>query len=227
MRGVSASHPDQARGPSPEEALRDAERSGCPFLRFRDRDDQPGLFVFAPDSSSASVGRDPASDLMIDWDAQVSRRHARFEREREGGWVIVDDRQSSNGTFVNEERVSGRRRLSDGDRLRFGATAVLLRMPGPARIQHDDKLAKSGVVKLSSTQRRILVALCGPYAGPTSAPATEQQIAEQLVLSVGEVRSHLSVLYAKLGIDPGPQSEPRSRLAQVAFATGLISERDV
>ena len=204
-----------------------ANPSGRPFLRFRDRDDQQQQFMFDPDSSSASVGRHPGSDLMIDWDAQVSRRHARFERERDGGWVIVDEGRSSNGTFVNEERVSGRRRLRDGDTLRFGATAVLFRMPPPERIQPAANSGQPGVVKLSSTQRRILVALCRPCAGATSSPATEQQIAEQLVLSVGEVRSHLSVLYAKLGIEPGPHAEPRSRLAQVAFATGLISEREL
>ena len=40
------------------------------------------------------------------------------------GWVLVDDGLSSNGTFVNGERLNGTRRLDDGDTIRFGTTTV-------------------------------------------------------------------------------------------------------
>jgi pSer/pThr/pTyr-binding forkhead associated (FHA) protein len=226
---VSASHPADARGTSDSEALVDAERSGRPFLLLRNRDDRQQLFLFAPGSRSASVGRHPSSDLVIDWDTQASRLHARFERGQDDGWVIVDDGLSSNGTFVNEERVSGGRRLNDGDILRFGATRVLFRTPEPDRSQTGDAAKTPAAIQLSSTQRRVLVALCRPCRGAmTSAdPATDQQIAEELVLSVGEVGAHVSVLYAKLGIEQASHAEPRARLAKRAFATGLISERDL
>ena len=38
--------------------------------------------------------------------------------------MVVDDGMSSNGTFVNEEQVSGKRRLRDGDVVRAGATRM-------------------------------------------------------------------------------------------------------
>jgi predicted component of type VI protein secretion system len=230
MRGVSASQPADPRGRSDSDALVEAERAGRPFLVFRDRDDRQQLFFFAPRSKSASVGRRPSSDVVIDWDAQVSRLHARFERADEDIWSIVDDGLSSNGTFVNDERLSGRRRLSDRDTVRFGRTTVLFRAPAQApQIPRPDVAEKPAAVQLSSTQRRVLVALCRPCKGAmtTADPATDQQIADELVLSVAEIRAHLSVLYAKLGVEDPPGDEPRVRLVERAFSTGLISERDL
>ena len=79
-----------------------------------------------------SVGRAPGSDIQLPWDDAVSRRHARFERAGED-WMVVDDGMSSNGTFVNEEQVSGKRRLRDGDVVRAGATRMTFREHGHVR----------------------------------------------------------------------------------------------
>jgi hypothetical protein len=73
-----------------------------------------------------TIGRAPGSDIQLTWDDAVSRRHARFERVGED-WLIVDDGLSSNGTFVNEEQISGKRRLRDGDVVRVGATRMTFR----------------------------------------------------------------------------------------------------
>jgi hypothetical protein len=55
-------------------------------------------------------------------DAAVSARHARLYREA-GAWWIVD-LESTNGTFVNEQRLAGPVRLSDGDVVRVGQTRL-------------------------------------------------------------------------------------------------------
>src|SRR4051794_33496495 len=86
--------------------------------------------VFEPTGAEATVGRQSSSDLTIDWDGQVSREHARLERG-EDGWAVVDD-GSRNGTFVNGDRVQGRRALGDGDSVRFGATTMTFREPRAA-----------------------------------------------------------------------------------------------
>ncbi|HKA87322.1 MAG TPA: GGDEF domain-containing protein [Haliangiales bacterium] len=62
------------------------------------------------------VGRRRDLDLPIDVDS-VSRRHARFFRNGDEWWL--EDLQSTNGTYVNDEQIS-RRRLEDGDIVRFG-----------------------------------------------------------------------------------------------------------
>jgi DNA-binding NarL/FixJ family response regulator len=84
-------------------------------------------------------------------------------------------------------------------------------------------------VDLSTTQRRVLVELCRPYKDGTAfaSPATNQQIADALFLSVDAVKTHLRVLFAKFGIEELPQNQKRIRLVERAFYGGLISERDL
>jgi predicted component of type VI protein secretion system len=175
------------------------------------------------------VGRRDASDLVLDWDDQVSRLHAVFERV-EQDWTVVDDGLSRNGTFVNGERLTGRRRLSDGDTVRFGGTTMTFRSP-QAEVHAGTAVASQipTAVDLSTTQRRVLVALCRPYKDGTAfaSPATNQQIAEELFLSVDAVKTHLRVLFAKFGIEQLPQNQKRIRLVERAFYSGLIAERDL
>jgi pSer/pThr/pTyr-binding forkhead associated (FHA) protein len=211
------------------QARTEAERSGVPFLLYRDGEDRQRLFSFERDVVQASVGRRETADLVLDWDEQVSRLHAQFERV-EQDWTVVDDGLSRNGTFVNGERLSGRRRLSDGDSLRFGGTTMIFRSP-----QLDEQAGTAvasqipTAVDLSTTQRRVLVALCRPYKDGTAfaSPATNQQVADELFLSVDAVKTHLRVLFAKFGIEQLPQNQKRIRLVERAFYAGLITERDL
>jgi len=226
--GVSAKPRAEAQALSDLQARVEGERAGRPFLLYRDGDDSQRLFFFAPEATSASVGREPPSDLLLDWDGQVSRLHARFERV-DDVWDLVDDGLSRNGTFLNDQRLSGRRRLMDGDTLRFGATIVTFRSPPRAQPGAPDAGGTPAAVGLSTTQRRVLVALCRPYSAGTrfASPATDEQIADELFLSAGAVRTHLRVLHAKLGVEQLSGDETRVRLVERAFSAGLISERDL
>ena len=64
---------------------------------------------------------------------------------------------------------------------------------------------------LSEAQRRVLVALCRPFKDATGyvTPATNQQIADELFLSVDAVKTHLRALFAKFGIEDLPQNQKR------------------
>jgi pSer/pThr/pTyr-binding forkhead associated (FHA) protein len=216
-------------GVSDLKARIEAERAGQPFLLYKDGQDRQRLFSFEPGMTHASVGRRQSSDLFLEWDEQVSRLHARFERVEED-WTVVDDGLSRNGTFVNGERLSGRRRLADGDSLRFGTTTVTFRSPlteeqSGTAVADDAALA----VDLSTSQRRVLLALARPYkdGNAFASPATNQRIAEELFLSVDAVKTHLRVLYAKVGVEDLPQNQKRIRLVERAFYAGLISEREL
>jgi hypothetical protein len=70
------------------------------------------------------AGRDPESGIVID-DAEASRKHASFSAE--GASVTVEDLASTNGTFVNGERLAGARTIGEGDRVRIGTTVFELR----------------------------------------------------------------------------------------------------
>jgi pSer/pThr/pTyr-binding forkhead associated (FHA) protein len=229
MRGVPDNRPAGADSVSELKARIEAERTGRPFLLYRDGSGRQQLFSFEPGLTQASVGRRTSSDLMLDWDDQVSRLHAQFELVEED-WTVVDDGLSRNGTFINGERVNGRRRLADGDSVRFGSVTVTFRSP---RVEDQAGTAAAGEIPtaldLSTTQRRVLVALCRPYKEGTAfaSPATNQQIADELFLSVDAVKTHLRILFAKFGIEALPQNQKRIRLVERAFYSGLISDRDL
>jgi pSer/pThr/pTyr-binding forkhead associated (FHA) protein len=65
--------------------------------------------------SEVIIGRDSSADLSIPSPA-VSRRHARVIRE--GAGYALEDLGSSNGTFLNGERLTARHSLKSGDQIR-------------------------------------------------------------------------------------------------------------
>lgn len=73
------------------------------------------------------LGRDPSADITLD-DAGISRRHAEIRVTHDGPHfaVTVRDLASTNGTFVNGDRITSRR-LADGDRLTIGRTSLTIR----------------------------------------------------------------------------------------------------
>ena len=75
-------------------------------------------------SAPLTIGRGGQNDLVLDGDEFASARHARVESRRDGVWVT--DLGSTNGTYVNGERIAGGRRLAAGDVLRVGETDLRL-----------------------------------------------------------------------------------------------------
>jgi hypothetical protein len=73
------------------------------------------------------LGRDDAADIVLD-DPGISRRHSEIRVTNDGPHLVasIRDLGSTNGTFVNSERVSSQR-LSDGDRITVGRTSVIYR----------------------------------------------------------------------------------------------------
>jgi len=71
-----------------------------------------------------TIGKGPAT-LQISDDPAVSTRHA--ELALRGGAFVVTDLGSTNGTFVNSQRIAQPTRLADGDLLRFGNTQMKFR----------------------------------------------------------------------------------------------------
>jgi hypothetical protein len=80
-------------------------------------------------------------------------------------------------------------------------------------------------VRLTDTQRQILLALSRPCAGESryATPATNQQIASEVFLSVDAVKAHLRVLYRKFGIEELPHNQKRARLVELVLEGGLVS----
>lgn len=201
----------------------------APYLRFTDQAGLPREVTLSVDTPRVTVGRAADADVALVADPEVSRLHATIEWIGTD-WTIVDDGLSRNGTFVNGERISGRRRLRNGDSIRIGNSAFVFRdlsdrLGDPTRIAADLPTVRS----LTQTQRTILVALCRPYKhGATFAnPASNQQIADEVFLSVDAVKTHLRALFAKFGVEQLPQNQKRLRLVEKALHSGVITEHDL
>jgi pSer/pThr/pTyr-binding forkhead associated (FHA) protein len=206
-----------------------AERNGTPFLSYRDATGAQRLLELDPDHDRVTIGRRAEADIALDWDEEVSRLHAVLERVA-GEWTVVDDGLSQNGTFVGPGRISGRRRLMDGDELRCGRTRIGFHQPRDGRSRPTATSSElPAVARISDAQRRVLVALCRPYATGDgfAVPATNQQIADELFLSVDAVKSHLRALFEKFGIGDVPQNRKRTLLVERALTTGIVGERDL
>lgn len=69
-----------------------------------------------------SLGRDITNDIVIN-DPEVSRHHLRITRSADG--ISIEDLGSTNGTFINGQRLSGVRALNRGDIIGLGETVTL------------------------------------------------------------------------------------------------------
>jgi len=209
-------------------AVIEAERQGRPFLVYRDGDGTQHIHPL-DEVDRITVGRGDPSDIWIDWDTEVSRLHAELERLGEN-WTIADDGLSRNGTHLNGEKVVGRRRLRDGDVIRFGRTLATYRQPLLGDVTETEVASQVlDRASLSEAQRRVLLALCRPFKGSSGyvTPATNQHIADELFLSVDAVKTHLRALFAKFGIEDLPQNQKRIRLVELALKSGVITPRDL
>jgi predicted component of type VI protein secretion system len=206
------------------------QRDGAevPVLVYRD-DTGAQRFFPLDDKTSLTIGRGSGCDVRLAWDERVSRVHAALDLIGHD-WTLVDDGLSRNGTFLNGDRLNGRRRLRDGDTFVLGSTSF--RFLDTSR--GSTKLTKVGEqlvtsASLSPTQRQIVIALCRPYKhdDPYATPASNQQIADELFLSVDAVKTHLRIMFQKFQIEDLPQNQKRVKLVERVLGLGLVSRRDL
>jgi hypothetical protein len=204
-----------------------AERIGHPFLVWRDSDGRQQILALGPATWRVTIGRDPEADVSLAGDAEVSRAHALIERVGQE-WTFVDDGLSRNGSFINQTRALGRRRLVDHDRISCGNSEILFREPivktGDSTVSSRDLVP---ILPLSPMQRKVLLALCRPVqASDTATAATNRQIAEEVYLTVDAVKAHLRVLFERYGLGALPQNEKRARLVATVLLSGVLTAKE-
>src|SRR6266508_841445 len=82
----------------------------------------PGA-AFTLEGDQLTIGRDSVNEIVIN-DAEISRRHARLTFQ--GGKYVLEDLGSTNGTFVNGQRLAGPRVLKAGEVVSFGEQIILV-----------------------------------------------------------------------------------------------------
>ena len=168
----------------------------------------------------STIGKAVENEVPLPDDATASRLHAVLERFA-AGWCVTD-LGSSNGTFVNGERIWASRRLRHGDEIRVGQTRLIFRDPLTAAGAATE--VEIAPPTLTPRERDVLVALCRPLLARDmfTEPATTRAIADELVISQAAVKQHLANLYEKFGIG-ADDAHRRARLANEALRRGAVS----
>ena len=209
-------------------ALAAALSAGVACLVLRDGDDRQRVLRLEGNGPLA-ICRRAEAEVPVPWDVQVSRLHAVLRRLA-GEWTIADDGLSQNGTYVNEVRLVGRRRLADGDDVRVGRTTLTFRDPTAGTQSFTPlpgELSSTGL--FSEQQRAVLRELCRPYAqdGDRVVPAGNRAIGTALGLPERTVVNELRSLYEAFEVGDLPDRRARRELARVALATGIVSYEDL
>jgi DNA-binding CsgD family transcriptional regulator len=170
-----------------------------------------------------TIGKGAANEIVLD-DPTVSRLHASLEDFAEG-WCITD-LGSSNGTFVNSDRIWSPHRLRHGDEIRMGRSKLLFRSSVDAGASRTE--TEEGPPVLTGRERDVLVVLCRPLLARDlfTEPASIKEIAAELVVSEAAVKQHLTNLFDKFAID-ADLSHRRTRLANAAIRRGAVTLADL
>jgi pSer/pThr/pTyr-binding forkhead associated (FHA) protein len=113
--------------------------------------------------SPRTIGRDPQCDIRVPA-AAVSRRHCEISFDDDEDWVKIKDLGSSNGTYVNGQRITQETELTPGDAIRIGPFVLVVRFDGfPKTIDTAQVFAQAGAGATAAT----------PATGRTAAAADD------------------------------------------------------
>src|SRR3954466_5256469 len=118
--------------------------------------------------AGATIGREGCDVNLMD--PEVSRRHAAIRDQ--GGSLAIEDLGSTNGTFVNDKRISEVTVLNDGDIVRLGNTVWAIKSTAPAGA------TSVGQVQPAAAAPQVTAARAVPsdIQTPAPQPTTAQQV---------------------------------------------------
>jgi two-component system, NtrC family, sensor kinase len=149
--------------------------------------DQGARYELDTNGSSALIGREAGNRIQLH-DTEVSRRHA--EVRRVGEKFVLADLNSSNGTFVNNERVT-LRELTSGDQVQVGRSVMLFTGPGDSGPKNIADKVRIVSTTHSATESRIVRAM--PQQEGSVLLAPDVDAAENPWLA--RARSNLQIMY--------------------------------
>jgi hypothetical protein len=157
------------------------------------------LYIETPDGqrtvkldNEISIGRTDLAQLVVN-DPSLSRLHATIFREGDDVWIL--DENSSNGSFVNGQKVSPERKLRDGDEIQLGSNTriyVEIQQPSTAtRPQAANTRGQSSVTPQPSS--------APPKPQPAAQPA-QQKTSLPLIPIIGAAAAFFIIIFAVIAI---------------------------
>ena len=129
--------------------------------------------VFPLEGDVITIGREAENGIVIN-DAEVSRKHTQFVFQ--GGKYIITDLGSTNGTFVNGERLTGQHVLVPGEVISLGEQINLL-FEGVSQVDPNATVLSAGHAPAPAISRPITPA---PVSRPISTPVPPPAYAGQM-----------------------------------------------
>ncbi len=145
------------------------------------------------------IGRDPGVDLLIE-SSGVSRRHAQITIQ--GDQCTLEDLGSSNGTFLNGERLTQPRRLRNGDVIRLGQSVAL---------QYQGEVSEPAATMMESSAPHVEQTMLESTPPPVEQTALDSEKASVGAAPVGAA----SVGATMIGEEPAPRHARASSKAAV------------
>jgi pSer/pThr/pTyr-binding forkhead associated (FHA) protein len=130
----------------------DPDEPFCYVLHFIEGKYEGGRFVLDP-TKETIIGRNPNLDIVLVEDL-VSRRHAKILFLEDG--IYIQDLNSTNGTFVNGERI-GYTKIEEGDRILIGSSIMKLSKEKKEEEEEYPKTIVQELSKTSETERQKLI----------------------------------------------------------------------
>jgi len=136
----------------------------------------PGV-TFPLEGEQLIIGRDPSNSVAIN-DAEISRKHSRLTFQ--GGKYVLEDLGSTNGTFVNGQRLAGPVVLKAGDVVSLGEQIVLMydainQDPG-ATVVVQRKAVRAEPPHAQPSAPAYTPPPAAPYSPPPAAPAKKKNL---------------------------------------------------
>jgi transcriptional regulator with GAF, ATPase, and Fis domain len=171
-----------------------------PYLVVRESGSERTVPIAGPE---VLIGRSRQNHVKL-MTEQASRQHCRLVRSPQGGYRLIDG-NSSNGTFVNGERVS-EKELADGDVIGVGQATIVFRAGEPSKPV--PKLPDPGALRLPLEDRSVRILLqtvvgaascqdLGEFLPNVVDDAVEIAQAERGVLFVPDASGQLKPLVAR------------------------------
>lgn len=136
-----------------------------------------------------SIGRTSAAQLVLD-DPTLSRLHATIFREGEAVWVM--DENSSNGTFVNGERVAPDRKLRDRDEIKLGShTRIFIEISQPSSYPQPS----SGSFESKPAAQAPAAPVNAPPLPPIETPETQQPKGIPIIPLIGGASAFFIIVF--------------------------------
>ena len=135
------------------------------------------LKVFQSDKTEITIGRNSKNDLEIN-NLAVSNFHARIEREQDR--YFIEDLDSTNGTFINDEKVT-RCELQDGDTASIGKHSLTFLLEGGSSVGRGlSEIEMEQTMMLDTEKQRELVKKAEPFFpdSPARLKVTEGQTSQ-------------------------------------------------